>query len=79
LEAQYHFNQLEENLFNVANGNFFFGSNFSGQPSETGSDVVDFLLGAPSQLVAGAVVPVLRAQFFISGCSDKTAGVSSRT
>lgn len=55
--AQYHFNQLEENLFNVANGNFFFGSNFSGQPSETGSDIVDFLLGAPTQFVQGQSYP----------------------
>ena len=51
--GQFHFNQLEENLSNVANGNFFFGSNFSGQASETGSDVVDFLLGAPASYVRG--------------------------
>jgi hypothetical protein len=50
--AQYHFNQLEENLFNVANGNFFFG-NTNGGVSETGSDFVDFLLGAPSSYVQG--------------------------
>jgi hypothetical protein len=62
--AQYHFNQLEENLFNVANGNFFFGSNFSGQPSETGSDVVDFLLGAPSQLVQGQSYPSYGRNFY---------------
>jgi hypothetical protein len=55
--AQYHFNQLEENLSNVANGNFFFGSSFTGQPSETGSDFVDFLLGAPSQYVQGQSYP----------------------
>ena len=55
--GQFHFNQLEENLSNVANGNFFFGSNFSGQPSETGSDFVDFLLGAPSQYVQGQSYP----------------------
>jgi len=55
--GQFHFNQLEENLSNVANGNFFFGSNFSGQPSETGSDVVDFLLGAPTQFVQGQSYP----------------------
>jgi hypothetical protein len=62
--AQYHFNQLEENLFNVANGNFFFGSNFSGQPSETGSDIVDFLLGAPSQLVQGQSYPSYGRNFY---------------
>ena len=44
--GQYHFNQLEENLSNVANGNFFFGTAFNGGNSETGSDFVDFLLGA---------------------------------
>src|SRR6202041_973261 len=47
--GQYHYDQLEEDLVdNVSNGNFFFGSNFNGQASETGSDFVDFLLGAPS-------------------------------
>ncbi len=31
--GQYHYNQLEEDLIdNVSNGNFFFGSNFNGQP-----------------------------------------------
>lgn len=56
--AQYHYNQLEENLSNVANGNFFFGSNFGdSQPSETGSDFVDFLLGAPSSYVQGQSYP----------------------
>jgi hypothetical protein len=63
--TQYHFNQLEENLFNVANGNFFFGSNFSGQPSETGSDIVDFLLGAPSQLVQGQSYPSYGRNFYL--------------
>jgi len=62
--AQYHFSQLEENLFNVANGNFFFGSNFSGQASETGSDIVDFLLGAPSQLVQGQSYPSYGRNFY---------------
>jgi len=55
--AQYHFNQLEENLSNVANGNFGFGSNFNGQASETGSDFVDFLLGAPSGFIQGQAFP----------------------
>jgi Carboxypeptidase regulatory-like domain/TonB dependent receptor len=55
--GQYHFNQLEENLSNVANGNFGFGSNFNGQPSETGSDFVDFLLGAPSGYIQGQSYP----------------------
>ena len=55
--GQFHFNQLEENLSNVANGNFFFGSAFSCCQSETGSDFVDFLLGAPSQYVQGQSYP----------------------
>lgn len=55
--GQYHFNQLEENLSNVANGNFGFGSSFNGQASETGSDFVDFLLGAPSGFIQGQAFP----------------------
>jgi hypothetical protein len=56
--GQFHYDQLEENLLdNVSNGNFFFGSNFSGQPSETGSDFADFLIGAPSQYVQGQAFP----------------------
>jgi hypothetical protein len=55
--AQYHFNQLEENLSNVANGNFGFGSTFNGQASETGSDFVDFLIGAPSGFIQGQAFP----------------------
>jgi hypothetical protein len=62
--GQYHYNQLEENLSNVANGNYFFGSNFSGQPSETGSDFVDFLLGAPSQFVQGQSYPSYGRNFY---------------
>jgi Carboxypeptidase regulatory-like domain len=54
--GQYHYNQLEENLSNVANGNFFFGS-INGGSSETGSDFVDFLLGAPSSFVQGQSYP----------------------
>ncbi len=62
--GQYHFNQLEENLSNVANGNFFFGSNFACCPSETGSDFVDFLLGAPSQFVQGQSYPSYGRSFY---------------
>jgi len=62
--GQFHFNQLEENLSNVANGNFFFGSNFSGQASETGSDVVDFLLGAPASYVQGQSYPSYGRSFY---------------
>ena len=63
--GQFHFNQLEENLSNVANGNYFFGSNFSGQASETGSDIVDFLLGAPSQFVQGQSYPSYGRSFYM--------------
>ena len=62
--GQAHFSQLEENLSNVANGNYFFGSNFSGQPSETGSDFVDFLLGAPSSYVQGQSYPSYGRSFY---------------
>jgi Carboxypeptidase regulatory-like domain/TonB dependent receptor len=62
--GQFHFNQLEENLSNVANGNFFFGSNFSCCASETGSDFVDFLLGAPSQYVQGQSYPSYGRSFY---------------
>jgi hypothetical protein len=62
--GQYHFNQLEENLFNVANGNFFFGTNFNGGFSETGSDFVDFLLGAPSSYVQGQSYPSYGRSFY---------------
>ena len=63
--GQYHFDQLEEDLIdNVSNGNFFFGSNFNGQPSETGSDFTDFLLGAPSQFVQGQSYPSYGRNFY---------------
>ncbi len=62
--GQYHYDQLEENLSNVANGNFFFGSNFSGVASETGSDFVDFLLGAPSSYVQGQSYPSYGRNFY---------------
>jgi hypothetical protein len=63
--GQFHFNQLEENLSNVANGNFFFGSTFSGQPSETGSDFADFLLGAPASYVQGESYPSYGRSFYL--------------
>src|SRR5271163_2976574 len=63
--GQYHYDQLEEDLIdNVSNGNFFFGSNFNGQPSETGSDFVDFLLGAPSSYVQGQSYPSYGRNFY---------------
>jgi hypothetical protein len=61
--GQYHYSQLEENLSNVANGNFFFGS-LNGGTSETGSDFVDFLLGAPSSFVQGQSYPSYGRNFY---------------
>jgi Carboxypeptidase regulatory-like domain len=63
--GQYHYNQLEENLSNVANGNFFFGTNFAGGTSETGNDFVDFLIGAPSQYVQGESFPSYGRNFYL--------------
>ncbi|HLX85558.1 MAG TPA: carboxypeptidase regulatory-like domain-containing protein [Terriglobales bacterium] len=62
--GQYHFNQLEENLSNVANGNFGFGSSFNGQASETGIDFLDFLLGAPSGYIQGQAFPSYGRSFY---------------
>jgi hypothetical protein len=63
--GQFHFNQLEENLSNVANGNFFFGTSFNGGVSETGVDFVDFLLGAPSSYVQGQSYPSYGRSFYM--------------
>ncbi len=63
--GQFHYDQLEEALIdNVSNGNFFFGGNFNGLPSETGSDFTDFLLGAPSQFVQGQSYPSYGRNFY---------------
>jgi hypothetical protein len=64
--GQFHYDQLEEDLIdNVSNGNFFFGGNFNGgQPSETGSDFVDFLLGAPASYVQGQSYPSYGRNFY---------------
>ena len=64
--GEYHYDQLEEDLIdNVSNGNFFFGSNFNGQTSETGNDFVDFLLGAPSSYVQGQSYPSYGRNFYL--------------
>ena len=63
--GQFHYNQLEENLSNAANGNFFFGSGVNGGLSETGSDFVDFLLGAPSSFVQGFAFPSYGRSFYL--------------
>lgn len=63
--AQYHYNQLEENLSNAANGLFFFGTAVNGGTSETGSDIVDFLIGAPSAFVQGLAFPSRGRSFYL--------------
>jgi hypothetical protein len=62
--GQYHYNQLEENLSNAANGLFFFGTNVNGGTSETGSDIADFLIGAPSAFVQGLAFPSRGRSFY---------------
>ena len=49
--GSFHYNQLVEQLHNVLDGNFVFSG------SETGSDFLDFLLGAPTNFVQGQALP----------------------
>ena len=63
--GQYHYNQLEENLSNAANGLFFFGTAVNGGNSETGSDFVDFLIGAPSSFIQGLAFPSRGRSFYL--------------
>jgi len=63
--GQYHYNQLEENLSNAANGVFYFGTAVNGGSSETGSDFVDFLLGAPSSFIQGLSFPSRGRSFYL--------------
>ncbi len=63
--GQYHYNQLEENLSNAANGLFFFGTAVNGGATETGSDFVDFLLGAPSSFIQGLSFPSRGRSFYL--------------
>ena len=46
--GSYHYTQLQEALLNVENGNFQFNTG-----TETGIDIADFLLGAPSAYTQG--------------------------
>jgi hypothetical protein len=48
----YHYTQLQEALLNIENGNFLFNTG-----SETGIDIADFLLGAPSGYNQGQTPP----------------------
>jgi hypothetical protein len=63
--GQYHFNQLEENLSNASDGNVFFGTAVNGGASETGSDLVDFLIGAPSSFIQGEAFPSYGRSFYL--------------
>src|SRR5262249_5546661 len=47
----FHYNQLVEQLDNVANGSFAFGG------AETGIDFADFLIGAPTFYIQGQALP----------------------
>jgi hypothetical protein len=76
--AQYHYDQLEENLSNVANGNFFFGTGINGGNSETGVDFVDFLLGAPSSYIQGQSYPSYGRNFYFGLFAQDSWRVSSR-
>jgi hypothetical protein len=61
----YNQNQFGGTFGGPVNGNYFFGSSFSGQPSETGSDFVDFLLGAPASYVQGQSYPSYGRSFYL--------------
>jgi hypothetical protein len=50
--GSYHYTQLQEALLNIENGNFLFNTG-----SETGIDIADFLLGAPSGYNQGQTPP----------------------
>jgi hypothetical protein len=63
--GQYHYNQLEENLSNASDGNVFFGTAVNGGSSETGSDFVDFLIGAPSSIIQGQAFPSYGRSFYL--------------
>lgn len=63
--GQYHYNQLEENLSNASDGNVFFGTAVNGGSSETGSDFVDFLIGAPSSIIQGEAFPSYGRSFYL--------------
>jgi Carboxypeptidase regulatory-like domain len=76
--AQYHYDQLEENLSNVANGNFFFGTALNGGNSETGDDFVDFLLGAPSSYVQGQSFPSYGRNFYFGMFAQDSWRVTPR-
>ena len=56
----YHYNQLQQTLSNVVNGNFVYNTG-----SETGIDFLDFLIGAPAQYVQGVAEPANTRSHYI--------------
>jgi hypothetical protein len=75
--GQFHYNFLEENLSNAANGNFFFGTSVNGGTSETGSDFADFLLGAPSSFVQGLSFPSYGRSYYIGAFAQDSWRIKS--
>ena len=76
--GQFHYDQLEEALIdNVSNGNFFFGSNFNGQPSETGVTLLISFSVRLARMFRGSPIPHMAA-IFISVCMLRIAGASNR-
>lgn len=69
--GSFHYNQLTENLINVANGNFVFNG------TETGSDFLDFLLGAPFQYIQGQSFPSYGRSHYIGLYGQDSWRVSS--
>lgn len=75
--GQFHYNFLEENLSNAANGNFFFGTGVNGGNSETGSDIVDFLIGAPSSFVQGLSFPSYGRSYYLGAFGQDSWRIKS--
>jgi len=72
--ANFHYNQLVEQLHNVLDGNFVFLG------SETGSDFADFLLGAPTNYVQGQAEPSNgRSKYFGAYAQDSWRAKSNLT
>jgi Carboxypeptidase regulatory-like domain len=69
--GSFHYNQLTEELVNVANGNFVFNG------VETGSDFLDFLLGAPYQYIQGQSYPSYGRNHYIGVYGQDSWRVSS--
>ena len=72
--GQFHYNQLEENLIdNVSNGNFFFGSNFSGGTAKLGTISWTSCSGRRASSCKGSRI-LLTASTIIWDCLRRIAG-----